>query len=339
MSKLQAIMNKVITFESQKEDVDTRNIHVSENGTFTIDGVPDFNADAKTISQVCGFFVPGGGSSYIQKCPPHLMAQNLNHWIGEKSNKKGDPFFVRTRTDEKGNRVLRAVLSARYTEMDNVTLLQRALPVIESQGFEAESFSLTDHNMHLRLTGQKTMTVNRKVGDLVKAGLHISNSETGSGSVKLMALLYRLVCTNGMVTADQMGGFRRSHIGSNSEMLRFINEQILQVEQNAFSLVNALQQAHQDIFRLETAKQLVQYITDKYGWTNKFNELVYQNLLVESNQVDEVNLLEDRGILNKFRLIQAVTHSAKTLKGDDRLVIERQASDILTVNLNKLVLN
>ena len=39
-------------------------------------------------------------------------------------------------------------------------------------------------------------------GDVVQAGVIISNSETGLGSVTIQPLIYRLVCSNGMVIND-----------------------------------------------------------------------------------------------------------------------------------------
>lgn len=42
-------------------------------------------------------------------------------------------------------------------------------------------------------------------GDIVQAGILISNSEVGMGSVSVKPLIYRLVCTNGMVADVGVG--------------------------------------------------------------------------------------------------------------------------------------
>ena len=49
-------------------------------------------------------------------------------------------------------------------------------------------------------------------GDTVQGGVIISNSEVGLGAVSVQPLLYRLVCTNGMVVNDL--GERRTHFDS-----------------------------------------------------------------------------------------------------------------------------
>jgi hypothetical protein len=48
-------------------------------------------------------------------------------------------------------------------------------------------------------------------GDVVQAGLVISNSEIGAGSLRVEPLIYRLVCLNGMISQDS--SFRRNHAG------------------------------------------------------------------------------------------------------------------------------
>ena len=51
-------------------------------------------------------------------------------------------------------------------------------------------------------------------GDVVQAGVSISNSETGRGAVNVCPMLYRLVCTNGMtVTNNAVSKMRRTHSG------------------------------------------------------------------------------------------------------------------------------
>ena len=51
-------------------------------------------------------------------------------------------------------------------------------------------------------------------GDIVQAGILISNSEVGMGSVSVKPLIYRLVCTNGMVADVGVG---KRHVGRINE--------------------------------------------------------------------------------------------------------------------------
>jgi hypothetical protein len=53
-----------------------------------------------------------------------------------------------------------------------------------------------------------------KVGDVVQAGVLITNSEVGCGAVSVSPLIFRLRCLNGMVSN---GGFRAYHVGRKVE--------------------------------------------------------------------------------------------------------------------------
>ena len=74
-------------------------------------------------------------------------------------------------------------------------------------------------------------------GDTVQAGLIISNSEVGLGSVLVQPLVYRLVCSNGMVVNDAKT--RRTHLGrvtSTDEDFLLYSPETLQAEDRAFVL-------------------------------------------------------------------------------------------------------
>jgi len=73
--------------------------------------------------------------------------------------------------------------------------------------------------------------------DIVQAGIMISNSETGLGAVNIQPLIYRLVCSNGMVVNE--AGTRRAHIGRvNTTDVNFAlySQQTLDAEDRAFVL-------------------------------------------------------------------------------------------------------
>ncbi len=58
----------------------------------------------------------------------------------------------------------------------------------------------------------------KQVGDVVEAGIIISNSEIGMGSFVVRQFINRLVCTNGMVLPDYAGGMSRRHVGQRHDV-------------------------------------------------------------------------------------------------------------------------
>lgn len=69
---------------------------------------------------------------------------------------------------------------------------------------------IDDWRMYLKIVN-KRLEMDVVPGDTVQGGVIISNSEVGLGAVSVQPLLYRLVCTNGMVVNDL--GERRTHVG------------------------------------------------------------------------------------------------------------------------------
>jgi hypothetical protein len=124
---------------------------------------------------------------------PNLLDNNINTWLNINPRRR----MVRTLDG-----TARAFLSDKYRRIDNYEIAQEVLPLIgEMDGAKVESCEITDSKMYLKVVNPKVQTEIVK-GDVVQSGLIISNSEVGMGSVSVMPLIYRLVCSNGMIAAD-----------------------------------------------------------------------------------------------------------------------------------------
>ena len=132
---------------------------------------------------------------------PALLEENVATWL-RRSEKQ---FLVRT-LDQRA----RAVLSDRYRVLDNDELANVALPVLIDHGFEIISAEITERKFYLKAT-TKRIQAEVKQGDVVQAGVVISNSEIGQGTLKIEPLLYFLVCSNGLVMPE--ASMRRQHVG------------------------------------------------------------------------------------------------------------------------------
>lgn len=137
---------------------------------------------------------------------PELLAQNVNSWF----NKNPKPRMVRTLDG-----VARAFLSERYHCIDNFEIAQTVLPIIgEMEGARIESCEVTDERMYLKVVNER-LTTEVVPGDVVQSGILITNSEVGMGSVTIQPLVYRLVCSNGMVVNDAK--VRKYHVGRGNQ--------------------------------------------------------------------------------------------------------------------------
>ena len=133
---------------------------------------------------------------------PGLLAHNVNTWLERTPAQR----MIRV-LDGKA----RAYLSNRYLRMDNYSIASAVLPILaEIPDVRIESCQITDSRMYIKAVNPR-LQEDVTPGDTVQAGVVISNSEVGLGSVNIQPLIYRLVCSNGMVVND--AATKRNHIG------------------------------------------------------------------------------------------------------------------------------
>lgn len=160
---------------------------------------------------------------------PALLSYNVNRWL-----QRQDPTQRMLRTiDGKA----RAFLSNRYRCIDNYEIAVSVLPIIaEMEGARFESCQLTENYMYIKVVNPR-LTGEVRVGDVVQAGVVISNSETGMGAVNIQPLVYRLACLNGMVVNDAK--LRRNHIGranNSGENFALYSQETLNADGKAFMM-------------------------------------------------------------------------------------------------------
>jgi hypothetical protein len=133
---------------------------------------------------------------------PGLLATNVNHWLHTSAARR----MIRTLDG-----VVRAYLSERYRPLDHADLADAVLPVLaEDPQLHVASCQITDSHLYLKATTPR-LTAEVTPGDVVQAGLVVSNSEVGAGSVRIEPLLYRLVCRNGAIINDL--ALKKYHVG------------------------------------------------------------------------------------------------------------------------------
>lgn len=161
---------------------------------------------------------------------PDLWARNVNHWLKATPEQR----LIRTLDGR-----ARAFLSNRYRPLDNVDLVTAVLPRVREAGCSIVSCDLSEDRLYLKATTDR-ITHEVSVGDVVQAGVVISNSEVGLGSVKVEPLVYRLRCLNGMIVGDY--SLRTAHIGRSGNgngfegAAEFYRDETRQADDRAFWL-------------------------------------------------------------------------------------------------------
>ena len=249
----------------------------------------------------------------LQQNHPALLDTNVNTLFKETTNRR----MVRTMEGQ-----ARAFLSDRYRRLDNFDMATAVLPQIIDMNLRVESCDITDKKLYLKVVSPR-LEMEVKVGDPVQAGLVISNSEVGLGAVKVEPLIFRLVCTNGMIIADYAQ--RTNHVGraaDSEESYELYRDETLEADDKAFwkkvcdtvrgalseegfaKIVNRLREATEQKITAHPVKAVEQL-------ANRFR----------LNQGEQTNVLQhliEGASLSAYGLMNAVTRTAQDAASYDR---------------------
>lgn len=174
-------------------------MHDEINNMNTILGINDI-AHAQIGSELG---IPKPYYEKMRRENPELLSENVNTWFMQ------DPKVRMVRTLDG---TARAFLSDRYRRIDNYDIAQEVIPILSDMNVKFESNEVTDSRMYIKVVNER-LTKEVKPGDYVQSGVIITNSEVGLGRVTVQPLLYRLVCTNGMVVNTLHNQTSRRHVG------------------------------------------------------------------------------------------------------------------------------
>jgi hypothetical protein len=322
--------------------------------------------------QVAGRFdVP---RSYLRRLRAHridLYDANVNGWLhGDGAAIPGDQrkFLIRTFRDEAGGQGIgRALLSDSYKTIDNLDVLMTILGSINDAGIEARvrTADLTESRMHIKLDvpaltaaaprllegyrspfasstalnaargGDPNGTTRpRQVGDVVSAGLRITNSEVGWGSFTIWPEIVVLVCTNGMTCTEKV---RAVHLGG-------------KLEDGIVSWSGSTQQKALELVKAKTADAVKAFLSEDYltkavaeiegragqeltaPVTEVVTSVAKQLSWSDGEQAGILDMFLRGGQATKGGLVNAVTAFSQTVPSADRAMeLDASALRVLTV--------
>lgn len=304
-------------------------LHSNGHSELKIDGVENSFAVTNLAHQQIAqrLAIPQKYYDRLQKEHPALLDTNVNTLFKESDERR----MVRT-LDGKA----RALLSDRYRRLDNFDLAQAVLPELVEKQLRFESCDITERKIYLKVISPRT-ELEVKVGDPVQAGLVISNSEVGLGAVKVEPLVYRLVCTNGMIATDFAQ--RKYHVGRTNDgedAYELFRDETLAADDRAFWMkvvdtIRAVLSAdgfRKIVERLREATE--QKIT---GSPVKAVEVLANRFrLSKDEQSNVLTHLIEGGSLSAYGLMNAVTRTAQDAESYDRATeMEAMGGAVITL--------
>jgi hypothetical protein len=246
---------------------------------------------------------------------PALLDRNVNTWLQSEEERR----MLRTLDGQ-----VRAVLSDRYRRLDNFDLAESVLPILQQlPEVRFESVELTETKMYLKCITPR-LKYEMAPGDVVQAGVVISNSEVGQGTLSVQPLLFRLVCSNGLIVPDR--SLRKTHVGralgGEDERIQVYQDDTLRADDKAFFLKvrDVVQAAVSNATFRQTAQKLQKTLNiPLVGDPVKMIEVLAQRyLLNEGERAGVLRHLIAEGELSGYGLVNAVTHYSQEVEDYDR---------------------
>lgn len=245
---------------------------------------------------------------------PGLRAHNVNSWLHHKPEKK----MVRTLEGK-----ARAFLSDRYRPLDNFLIMQAFLPAIQGKEVKIRANALSESRLYMQVSFPQ-LRAEVKPGDVVEAGVILTNSEVGAGAVDVKSMVWRLVCSNGAIRESLL---RKYHVGKkidteNEDMYDLYKNDTITAEIEAYRLkmrdvidfalteahfvgvVEKMKNAIEDKIT-GTVTATVENVTKRFNLPESSKDKMVENIIREGNE-------------NRYGIFNSITALAHDIESPDK---------------------
>ena len=228
IESMEELFKRVVAEDGRKHDViaDTRRMSVEANGGVKLvldseDVLSEFDLTDHALGQIStDTKIPKAYFDRMKVDAPGLFKTNVQHWFQETPKNR----MVRGYTND-GTDVLtgRAWMSDKFLRLDNIEIARTLLPEFDGLGTQVQfhQAAITDTRLYIRALFPQIERDIKKVGDTVRFGVEIKNSEIGAGSLTITSFLLRLTCTNGMTATKALNA---RHVGKREDAGVLSNE-------------------------------------------------------------------------------------------------------------------
>jgi len=332
MENIEQLLARIVAEDARKHDViaDTRKMSVvtPETGDedlsirLLLDGLEGMDEYVMTdyaLGQVStDLGIPKRYFDRMRDDAPDLFKTNLHHWMYSDPKAR----MVRGLTNPDGPMTGRAWMSDKFRRLDNMEIARTLLPEFDNLGTDVEfhQAAITESKLYIRATFPAIERDVKKVGDTVRWGVEIKNSEIGAGSLTISGFMLVLVCTNGMTTTKALNA---RHVGKR-EGEGILSNEALAADDVAFWLAarDTLRHTCSETTFAEICDRLdglsevqvvspvaaTKVLATEYGLTDEEQEAVMLSLAADPNGIGK----------GQWGALNAITAVAQTVESFDR---------------------
>lgn len=329
--QLDALMTFINVDDANKEDYPVKGskLQFTDRKTIAIPtkggGSEEFSLNEHSFGQLAAFAkIP---AKYLASCKVTGKGGMQDQLESRLSESSGKEFLIRIRRSNEELEgvagVVRAILPGDYEPFDNRHLLwglQRAMKTGEKfdlQSHNARDIPSLEKAFHLRLIKTDTFSVAGE--DPHSMGYHAVTSEVGKSRVTIAALVWRLVCTNGMMGWGDSAVLRLQHTKTmRHEVYPQMHEAIHATGRQEDAVKNMLEQTYSE----PVAGNPVTAIA-LMGKRMRLSESLTDSAMAM--------LVADTTVVNhtKYNLLQAFTAAARDLPMQQRLDAEESIGSFM----------
>lgn len=260
----------------------------------------------------------GVPARYLEKCINtgrlDLAQENVNSWLLDYNK----DLLIREYAGS-----IRGILSSKYSICDTTEVLETLDKNVDISHYRVKGSYLSPERFHLRLVDTEMLPIE---GEDLFAGITIDSSDVGRSTLNINFLIYKQVCTNGLIISKSSSNmFRQKHIGVSSDLF-------LKGLEESLSLVPLLKD------EVCTMIEQTKYEDAPYNFKGLDNEELADLIarikatanVSEDNVKKVIEIMNtDRYEPNRWGYINALTDVAKDLTLEKRIELERYASTLL----------
>jgi hypothetical protein len=330
IDSLEGLLQKIVAEDRRKHDViaDTRKMGVEvEDGKVMVHldqgtaegGLSSFNMTDHAVGQIAtDLKIPKRYVDRMRSDAPDLFRTNVHHWMYNEPKAR----MIRGYTNGDADMTGRAWMSDKFRRLDHMEIARTLLPEFDALGHQVEfhQAAVTESRLYIRALFPGIERDIAKVGDTVRWGVEIRNSEVGAGSLTISGFMLVLTCTNGM-TATKVLNAR--HIGKREDEGVLSNE-ALAADDVAFWL------AARDTLRYTCSETAFAEIADRLEGLSPVETLspvAATKVLAKEHGLSEaeeeavmLSLVKDANGIGKgqWGMVNALTAAAQTVESFDR---------------------
>ncbi|QUY45778.1 DUF932 domain-containing protein [Acaryochloris marina] len=313
---------------------DTRTLEMNPDGSITVESEEveeTFTTTEHTHGQISQrLSIPLKYYRRMQSTAPQLLAENVNHWFNTNHERR----MIRTLDGS-----ARAFLSDRYRRVDNFEIAETVLPVLNEfgDGLKIVSVGLTDSRLYIKAINERVQ-LDVKKGDAVQAGVVISNSEIGLGSIRVEPLVFRLICLNGMISQDH--SFKKYHVGrqvgESDAAMELFSDETMQADDRALLLkIRDMVRGAADVAKFTQIVDRMRDATERKIEGNPVTAVEVLGDKLNVNQEEKSGILThliQGGDLTAYGMMNAVTRTSQDVESYDRATeLETMGSQVLSL--------